>query len=358
MSSSPVTPPLPQMPWGPGPLSSPKRQAGGSIQNAGWRRKIRRLSHSSSVSGSRDDGDVPIDRTFFSSSPYSPASSLSEDSGSDVPHDTYTHAEDVLSPPFSSSSSSLSFQHLQPQTFLQSSFAMETSPVPPSLFSYNEGQAEVHSNFPPEACEDSSNSVFHFEDLCLLPELMADAGAPEVSELSSPAELLTSDHALTDQNSLRYTEREQAEISILAHQISSLASSFDMYRTKSHVPKPTCGPSWSSVATPTAEPLLDEDVIDSILKNWGGEPVKKDSGSGWGQIPRILPSDGSELLDALVVPSEPHSADHHPWPCVCRQDCQEGNTELHQLSFYPHSHFQQGNPAPSTMLNTFRFNVK
>ncbi|XP_036429430.1 neuronal PAS domain-containing protein 4-like [Colossoma macropomum] len=338
VSAPPLTPSISQMPWGPGPCRSPKRPAEGGDQSAGPRRKVRRLSkrlptYGAPASTSGDHRDGSADRSFFSTPPHSPASSLSDDC-SDV-------LQDVMSPSFSSS---LPFQHLHPQPFLQSSFGVEPHPLPsPPL--YPEGPAEA--SLVPDC-------VLHYENFSLLPELMAD----EVGT-SSLGELLTSGPSLTVHGStlsdLSYTEREQAEISVLAHQISSLASSFDMYRAKSHDSNLTRSPCWPSAITPPTEPLLDEDVIDSILRDWDGAPVKKDSGSGWRQVPRISPDNGPGLqdlsLDVLVdsVPLEPHLADGHLWPSFYRRDCHEENIELHQLSLYLHGNFQQDGFADESM---------
>ncbi|XP_058241667.1 neuronal PAS domain-containing protein 4-like [Hemibagrus wyckioides] len=63
---------------------------------------------------------------------------------------------------------------------------------------------------------------------------------------------------------LRYSEMEQVEISILAQQISSLASSFDSYCTKSSTHRSDHTP-----GSPSCDPeafLLDEEVIDSVMQ--------------------------------------------------------------------------------------------
>uniref|UniRef100_A0A8B9GRP2 PAS domain-containing protein n=1 Tax=Astyanax mexicanus TaxID=7994 RepID=A0A8B9GRP2_ASTMX len=190
--------------------------------------------------------DVSADQALFSTPPYSPASSLSDDCSLDASQDMmYSLTKTTASPsssysPSTSSSSTLSFQ-LQP--FLQSSFRVEPCPLTPPPYSYPDAQAaaSLSPNYQPvEDCGGSTDSVLHFEDFGLL-----------------------SDSTLSPQ--------EQAEISVLAHQISTLASSFDLYRTKSSAP---C---WPSTSTQTAEPLLDEDVIDCILKDWDGPTLRKES---------------------------------------------------------------------------------
>ncbi|KAL6488155.1 hypothetical protein MHYP_G00047810 [Metynnis hypsauchen] len=359
VSAPPLTPPISQMPWGPGPCRSPKRPAEGSDQITGPRRKVRRLSKRA-ASTSRDPRDRSADRSFFSTPPYSPASSLSDDCSDTM--------QDIVSPSFSSSlpssSSSLPFQHLQPLPVLQSSFSVEPRPLPPAALSYPEGPAEASlvPDYQPEGCESSPDCVLHYSNFSLLPELMADEvgtfQAPQDSG-SSFVELLTSGPSLTVHDptlsDLSYTEREQAEISVLAHQISSLANSFDLYRTKSHDSNLTHAPCWPSAVTPPTELLLDEDVIDSILRDCDGAPVKRDSGSGWRQIPRISLDEGPGLqnlsLDVVVnsVPLEPQLADGYLWPSVYRRDCHEENIESHQLSLYLHGNFQQDVFADESM---------
>ncbi|XP_072533322.1 neuronal PAS domain-containing protein 4-like isoform X2 [Salminus brasiliensis] len=332
-SPLPLSPPISQMPWGPGPSTPPKRPAEGSDQSAGPRRKARRLSERAAFCGtttstSGEGGDLSADRAFFFTPPYSPTSSLSDDCSSDVPQDVYSPAETATSPSFSSSSSPSSFQ------FLQSSFRAEPHPLTPPPYSYPEVQAAANlvPDYQPEDC--GGSAVLHFEDFGLLPELMAgrDGAFPESI---SPAELLPTDPSPITR-SAALSAQEQAEISVLAHQISTLASSFDLYRTKS------CAPCWPSTGLQTPEPLLDEDVIDSILKNWdNGPPLRKDSGSGIQGL----------SLDALVdsTPLELPSADPRPWPCVFRQDCHEDDAELHQLGLYLPSNFQQDGFADESM---------
>ncbi|KAI4876763.1 hypothetical protein NFI96_017997 [Prochilodus magdalenae] len=336
VSAPSLTPTISQMPWGPGPCSSPKRPAEGD-QSVGPRRKLRRVSERAAScpvpSCTRGDhGDGSADQSVFSTPPYSPASSLSEDVSS-------------------SFSSPVFFQDPQPQPFLQSCFGMENHPLPPPSYFYPEGQAaaDLVPDYPPDSSESSSDCVLHYENFSLLPDLMPEGGrtfqSPENSGPSSPVELLIPEPLLTTQS---YTEHEQAEISVLAHQISSLANSFDVYRPKSHNSNFTPAPCWPSAVAPLAEPLLDEDVIGSILKDWNGAPARRNSDSGWGQTPRTPVDDGSGLhdlsLDVLEnsVPLEPHSADGHLWPCVYRQDRHGENIELHQLGLYLHSSFQQG----------------
>lgn len=100
---------------------------------------------------------------------------------------------------------------------------------------------------------------------------------------------------------LHYSEMEQAEISILAQQISSMASSFDSYYSKSsaHQADHTPGPQSCDFEAF----LLDEEVIDSVM-----------------QVPRATVE--FQTLEVLL-------------------DLERCSEEHHELSLY--SHTQQGN---------------
>ncbi|XP_046728814.1 LOW QUALITY PROTEIN: neuronal PAS domain-containing protein 4-like [Silurus meridionalis] len=65
-------------------------------------------------------------------------------------------------------------------------------------------------------------------------------------------------------SSLHYTEMEQVEISVLAQQISSLASSFDSYCTKNSAHRSDHDPDFQS--HDPEDVLLDEEVIDSVMQ--------------------------------------------------------------------------------------------
>ncbi|XP_039593678.1 neuronal PAS domain-containing protein 4-like [Polypterus senegalus] len=95
-----------------------------------------------------------------------------------------------------------------------------------------------------------------------------------------PAGILTTEVSPAEQNSFQYSEEERTEISLLARQISSLASSFDIYKLMLPALKesatylsvnitPQLQHAYSSPGLITSAPdsVLDDSVIKSILKN-------------------------------------------------------------------------------------------
>ncbi|KAM9561381.1 neuronal PAS domain-containing protein 4-like isoform 1-T1 [Salvelinus alpinus] len=90
--------------------------------------------------------------------------------------------------------------------------------------------------------------------------------------------LLTPNPSPTSDLSFLYSDRDKVEISILAQQISSLASSFDLFNTLSPIqtpPQPSSEPlPWAQLPGPSPVPLhikpelvLDEGVFDRLLKD-------------------------------------------------------------------------------------------
>ncbi|KAG9338069.1 hypothetical protein JZ751_027145 [Albula glossodonta] len=196
------------------------------------------------------------------------------------------------------------------------------SPSPSSSPSYDYPQCSTDARLVPDnqpalsMCDGLLECAFHSETLDRPLGDQVSAGShtfPQhvASDSSHPATSLTSDpssssppattastaFALSPGNGIRYSEQEQEEISILAQQISSLASSFDKYRAASCLQGPesrssrntACDSSGSSASPlPDLEPLpptfrwnhypaphlhplrpelvLDEGVVDSILK--------------------------------------------------------------------------------------------
>ncbi|KAK3554650.1 hypothetical protein QTP70_031788 [Hemibagrus guttatus] len=125
----------------------------------------------------------------------------------------------------------------------------------PFCYSTEVGVSEDHAQL-----SSLSDSFLYLDDFNSFPALMTGSSrtfhAPEDYGWSG---LLTSHPP-----ALRYSEMEQAEISILAQQISSLASSFDSYCTKSSTHRSDHTP-----GSPSCDPetfLLDEEVIDSVMQ--------------------------------------------------------------------------------------------
>lgn len=106
-----------------------------------------------------------------------------------------------------------------------------------------------------------SESFLYLEDFNSLPSSVTGSGrtfhAPEDYGWSG---LLT-----RPPPDLHYSELEQAEISILAQQISSIASSFDSYFRKSSTHGSNHAP--GSQSCDPAAFLLDEEVIHSVMQD-------------------------------------------------------------------------------------------
>ncbi|XP_041107386.1 neuronal PAS domain-containing protein 4-like [Polyodon spathula] len=131
-----------------------------------------------------------------------------------------------------------------------------------------------------------SDCCFHFESFSIpgnfqgnLNSYMPGQSSAEASVV--PGSLLTPVSSPTAQNSFQYSEKERTEISILARQISCLASSFDAYQSIdqvlnipgdfTNVQEPQgdqqqfC--SWTDSVMLEPESVLNEGVFDSILKD-------------------------------------------------------------------------------------------
>ncbi|XP_029557736.1 neuronal PAS domain-containing protein 4-like [Salmo trutta] len=185
--------------------------------------------------------------------------------------------------------------------------------------------------------------------------------------------LLTPNPSLTSNLSFLYSDRDKVEISILAQQISSLASSFDLFNTLSPIqtppqPQPSSEPlPWAQLPGPSTVPLhikpelvLDEGVFDSLLKD-----LSMVQGPG-SLSPCYQPQDPSTLaLSSLAdpLPMEQSSLSlslplQHPSslslsfpldpfhlanldPFSLRTSCHNQTSELHQLNL-PHSLHQDG----------------
>lgn len=205
---------------------STKRPAEGSAESE--RRKNRRVSTAAS-----------------SSLPYSPNSFFT------------SPAQEVGNIDFLFSSSAFCPFYLSPtQNFQWPSF--DSTPLTPPPFCYStevlvpDDHAELPGNL--------SDSFLYLEDFNSFPASVTGSGrtfhAPEDYGWSG---LLTPPNP-----ALHYSEVEQAEISVLAQQISSLASSFDSYCTKSSAHRSDHAPGLQS-CDPEAF-LLDEEVIESVMQ--------------------------------------------------------------------------------------------
>ncbi|XP_061079519.1 neuronal PAS domain-containing protein 4-like [Conger conger] len=242
----------------------------------------------------------------------------------------------------------------------------------------------------PDAASDGlSDCSFHPEPLL---QPADEAGSSYFIPLPDPATPMTSDlsptpGAVSGSVAFPYSEKERREISVLARQISSLASSFDTYRSagqarslgngykKAPADRGGCGRasdltapgagaagrmfSWSQSTLHPVKPelVLDEGVIDSILKDLervpGGDalpcsrPVSS-CGPGVGVGPRS----GQQTLGAADVlsfaalvedlsreqpPGGATAMDTHILPPGLRE-----NIELNQLNHFLRRDLQHG----------------
>uniref|UniRef100_A0A8C1SVX2 Neuronal PAS domain protein 4 like n=1 Tax=Cyprinus carpio TaxID=7962 RepID=A0A8C1SVX2_CYPCA len=205
-----------------------------SAQRPRERETVRRSSETSDCSGGTD-GDLRStsltvrEQLAFSTPPYSPTSSHSSDFLSDG-YGTFEQLTDGFCPS---------------QAFSDPSCLPDAHLVPiyrPVL----------------DVCEAAADCVLHPEDFSVFPLPHSD-------------DLLTPEASPTADGRFLYSETERAEIGTLAHQIRSLASSFDAYSTTRHL-QPDGALCWP----PAPELLLDETVIDSILRDLSNH-VQKNS---------------------------------------------------------------------------------
>ncbi|XP_036376816.1 neuronal PAS domain-containing protein 4-like [Megalops cyprinoides] len=332
--------------------------------------------------------------------------SLQDETDSDFLLDIYRYAEDLLSPP-GGLPSYLSFQdpHCEPSGSLSSTEPLpaiidqdfnlntvrvtspppspEPCPSPLCEFPCRPTHARLVPDYlpAPGACEGPSDGSFHLEGSGQPPSghagggsYLSPGGAQSISPL--PSALLSPAISPAPGTGFPYSEVEQAEISTLARQISSLASSFNSYRVagRSQSPAPaqdkafpdvSTGPpareipaqvySWPHAAVHPLKPelVLDEGVIDSILKDLDRVPgayappssSRCALGSGH-QAPDLaaMHSDALTfvtLLDGVSLEQFPSFANAMD-TCILRTGHQE-DTELHQLNHFFHRSLQQGN---------------
>ncbi|KAM4599690.1 neuronal PAS domain-containing protein 4-like [Fundulus diaphanus] len=146
-----------------------------------------------------------------------------------------------------------------------------------------------------------------------------------------------------------YDEREQAEISILAQQISSLASSFNMHRSlnplQNGAPAASAncdllqGSPFLLLLTPKHEPVYDDCMLDSILKDLNMVWRKRSAPS-----PDVVSCSYQQgLISVDSSAAEQFSADG-------MQLGNHGqNTGLHQLNHYMQSSLQQDGLAEENL---------
>ncbi|XP_033835817.1 neuronal PAS domain-containing protein 4-like [Periophthalmus magnuspinnatus] len=140
------------------------------------------------------------------------------------------------------------------------------------------------------SCESPVECTLHQDDYNLLDQPQGGSVVQHVPDHALPIHpsLLTPSQSPTSQGTFEYSEREREEISILAQQISSLASSFDMFRTLSPIQNTQTrivstqhSPCSFSHLTPLSgfksEPILDDCIFDSILNDLDLATIKTNS---------------------------------------------------------------------------------
>uniref|UniRef100_A0A3B3CHG7 Neuronal PAS domain-containing protein 4-like n=1 Tax=Oryzias melastigma TaxID=30732 RepID=A0A3B3CHG7_ORYME len=195
-----------------------------------------------------------------------------------------------------------------------------------------------------------SSSVYGFQACTSNARLVPDCLF--VSDMcESPPESLTFPNSLLPPlqpvESDQYDEKEQAEISVLAQQISSLASTFSRHQTppqNAATPlsacdwPPSCPP--PSLLLPRCELLSDDSLVDSILKGLDVVPLKNGCHSAVSRHPPCSLSRSAEpeamRVPAEQLPSGGSAKDHLGFP-------HSQNTGLHQLNHCLQSRFHQGN---------------
>ncbi|XP_044070780.1 neuronal PAS domain-containing protein 4-like isoform X2 [Siniperca chuatsi] len=348
-----------------------------------------------------DSSPAPLsDSPALFTPPYSPASSSSplrqEELNHDLLTDVHGYTDQLLSSPEGSpsyysypeagltchQSPSDSLPAAIEQTFDQAAFGALSarSPLSSSSSTYDFQACTSDARLVPDCpsvsdiCESPVDCALHQDDFSLLeqPEGGSLVQVHHVPHRVFPihSSLLTPNQSPTSTGSNHYNEREQAEISILAQQISSLASSFAMYHTLNPLQNNTlpsaCDwphhPPLPSVLPPKRELVLDEGVFDSILKDLD-MVARKSSTSG----PAVVSDSYQQGL--LRSRSGPHQLEQEPFglsptipedPLPAEQftamdlfSLQLGhhdqNTGLHQLNHYMQSSLQQDGLAEENL---------
>lgn len=343
------------------------------------------------ASSQSDSSPVPFcDSPALFTPPYSPASSSSplqqEELSHDLLIDVHAYTDQLLSSPEGSPSyysypeagltCHHSPSHSHPadtdQTFDQAAFGVlgAHSPLSSSSPAYD-FQASDARLVPDclsvsDMSEISLDCALHRDDFSLLEQPQGGSSVPVQHVphhvLAPQSSVLTPNQSLTSIESDHYDEREQAEISILAQQISSLASSFARYHTLNppqNVVPATTSNSLSSAYhwphpphfPPKSELVLDDGVFDSILKDL--DLVTRKSSLYSPGVPysyqQSLSHTSHQLEQETLDVSAAISEDLLPseFTVMDAFSLQLGrhgqNTGLHQLNQYIQSGLQQGN---------------
>ncbi|XP_022599540.1 neuronal PAS domain-containing protein 4-like [Seriola dumerili] len=356
------------------------------------------------TSSQSDSSASPLgDSAALFTPPYSPASSGSplqqEELSHDLLIDVHGYTDQLSSSPEGSPSyysypeagltchqtPSDSLHAAAEQTFDQGAFGALTarSPLSSSSPAYDFQACTSDARLVPDClsasdmCESPVDCALHQDDFSH-PEQPEEGSLAQVHHvphhvLPIHSSLLTPSQSPTSTEPNQYNEREQAEISILAQQISSLASSFDMYHTLNplHPAATDALPSacdWPHhPALPSVLPLkrelaLDDGVFDSILKDLD-MVARKSSTSGPAAVSYsyqqglVCSRSGPHHLEqeslgvSAATPEDPLPAEQ--FTAMDAFGLQLGhhdqNTGLHQLNHYMQSSIQQDELAKENL---------
>lgn len=354
----------------------------------------------SCASSQGDSSPIPLgDSPALFTPPYSPASSsspLQEEISHELLMDVHGYTDQLLSSPESSPSyypypEAVLTCHQSPsdslpvaaeQTFDQAAFGVlpTRSALPSSSPAYGFQACTADARLVPDSlsvsdmCESPVDCALHQDDFSLLEppqggSLIQFHHVPH-HELPMHSSLLTPNQSPTSAESNQYNEREQAEISILAQQISSLASNFDMYHTLNPLQNASQPASTNTLPSaynwPSHTPLLsvlplkrelvlDDGVFDTILKDLDMVTRKSDV-CGSGDVSysyqqglvcsrSTLHQQEQEHHLSTVTPEDPLPADQFTAmdPFSLQLGHHDQNTGLHQLNNFMQSSLQQGN---------------
>ncbi|XP_063048119.1 neuronal PAS domain-containing protein 4-like [Engraulis encrasicolus] len=288
------------------------------------------------------------------------------------------------------------------EAFARSSFEVVSSPISPgaeSVFAFPDcaNDSCLVPGYQPldEVYESQAECVLHPEDFNLLPMVapMDLGGSEPPQELPppptshevpprTPTQTSEAVPVIHPQQHYSEHEHEQVEISLLARQISSLASSFNAYCIQGLAPVVDVSPhhqvtplGWPQHGAPlylpmaggatTAGPetVLDESTIDCILKDLDG--MLGSRAEGWGQLEvaqfgrRPLAQQHDLSLAALVdcLPAEEFgsstASSHHSTADLrsnARTECQDQSAGLHQLHQYAHCSIPQDGLTEESMF--------
>ncbi|XP_038592756.1 neuronal PAS domain-containing protein 4-like [Micropterus salmoides] len=348
-------------------------------------------------------GDIPA----FFTPPYTPASSGSplqqEEFSHDLMIDVHGYTDQLLSSPECSPSyysyteagltchpsPSDSLPAAAEHTFNQAAFdaLSSRSPLSSSSPTYDFQACTSDARLVPDCpsvsdmCESSADCALHQDDFNLLEQpqggSLVHVHHVPYHVLPVHSSLLTPNQSPTSTGSNHYNEREQAEISILAQQISSLASSFATYHTLDPLHNvgqlattnsPPSAFAWShhpplpSVLVPKLELVLGDCMFNSILKDLD-MVAKKSSTPGPGVVSYsyqqglLRSRSGSHQLEQEPLGLSPTIPDDSPPaeqfaavdPFSLQMGRHDQNTGLHQLNHYMQSSLQQDGLAEENL---------